>query len=74
MSFAPHAVAAWLFAIGLWGGLEHASGPDRAQPHSSAVLYPLVLLAIGYRSGAKAASRATRCSSAWRCCTRARER
>ena len=55
MSFAPYAVAAWLFVIGLWGV---ASSNNLVRTVLSLTVVQsstyLVLLGIGYRSGANA--------------------
>lgn len=55
MSFLPYAVAAWLFVIGLWGVV---SSRNLVRTVLSLTVVQsatyVVLLAIGYRSGAQA--------------------
>jgi multicomponent Na+:H+ antiporter subunit C len=55
MSFAPFAVAAWLFVVGLYGVVvsRHLVRTILSLTVVQAATY-LVLLGVGYRSGAKA--------------------
>ncbi len=55
MSFFPYAVAAWLFVIGLWGVVtsKHLVRTVLSLTVVQSSTYVL-LLAVGYRSGAKA--------------------
>ena len=55
MSFLPYAVAAWLFVAGLWGVVtsRHLVHLILSLSVAQAATYVL-LLGIGYRSGAKA--------------------
>ena len=55
MSFAPYAVAVWLFVIGLWGVVSsrHLVRTVISLTIVQSSTY-LVLLGVGYRSGGKA--------------------